>query len=130
MLAMDLHVHESCMRVAVRVLHSCAFILLFFFKLDLLCYLVTRAEAVASTSNTVEYQTIISCTTKLAAAVCNDLVRLSGCLLEKGFISQENASGLRNRNIEEADQAAHLVDLVQQKIKLESQNYMSSSLAS
>ena len=22
----DLHVHESCMRVAVRVLHSCAFI--------------------------------------------------------------------------------------------------------
>ena len=24
--AIDLHVHESCMRVAVRVLHSCAFI--------------------------------------------------------------------------------------------------------
>ena len=23
----DLHVHESCMRVAVRVLHSCAFII-------------------------------------------------------------------------------------------------------
>ena len=24
----DLHVHESCMRVAVRVLHSCAFIII------------------------------------------------------------------------------------------------------
>ena len=28
MLAIDLHVHESCMRVAVRVLHSCAFIII------------------------------------------------------------------------------------------------------
>ena len=27
MLVIDLHVHESCMRVAVRVLHPCAFIL-------------------------------------------------------------------------------------------------------
>ena len=26
----DLHVHESCMRVAVRVLHSCAFIIMLF----------------------------------------------------------------------------------------------------
>ena len=25
--AIDLHVHESCMYVAVRVLHSCAFII-------------------------------------------------------------------------------------------------------
>ena len=30
MLAIDLHVHESCMRVAVRVLHSCAFIIIVF----------------------------------------------------------------------------------------------------
>ena len=27
----DLHVHELCMRVAVRVLHSCAFILIWVF---------------------------------------------------------------------------------------------------
>ena len=67
---------------------------------------------------------MVSCTTKLTAAVCNDLVRLSGCLLEKGLISQENASGLRNRNIEEADRAACLVDLVQQKVKLDSRNYV------
>ena len=67
---------------------------------------------------------MISCTTKLTAAVCNDLVRLSGCLLEKGLISQENATGLRNRHIEEADRAARLVDLVQQKVKLDSQNYV------
>ena len=67
---------------------------------------------------------MVSCTTKLTAAVCSGLVRLSGCLLEKGLISQENASGLRNRNIEEADRAARLVDLVQQKVKLDSQNYV------
>ena len=67
---------------------------------------------------------MVSCTTKLTAAVCNDLIRLSGCLLEKGLISQENASGLRNRNIEEADRAARLVDLVQQKVKLDFQNYV------
>ena len=82
------------------------------------------AEAVASITSTVEYQTIVSCTTKLMAAVCSDLVRLSGCLLEKGLISQENASGLRNRNIEEADRAARLVDLVQLKVKLDSKNYI------
>ena len=59
----------------------------------ILCYLVTRAEAVASTSNTVKYQTIISCTTKLTVAVCNDLVRLSGCLLEKGLIHKKTLVG-------------------------------------
>ena len=32
--AIDLHVHESCMRVAVRVLHSCAFIVVMILK----CY--------------------------------------------------------------------------------------------
>ena len=67
---------------------------------------------------------MVSCTTKLTAALCNDLVRLSGCLFEKGLISRENASGLRNRNIEEADRAARLIDLVQQKVKLDSQNYV------
>ena len=67
---------------------------------------------------------MVSCTTKLTAAVCSDLVRLSGCLLEKGLISQENASGLRNRNIEEANRAARLVDVVQQKVKLDSRNYV------
>ena len=67
---------------------------------------------------------MISCTTKLTAAVCNDLIRLSACLLEKGLISQENASGLRNRYVEEADRAACLVDLVQQKVKLDSRNYV------
>jgi hypothetical protein len=67
---------------------------------------------------------MVSCTTKLRTAVCNDLVRLSGCLLEKGLISQENDSGLRNRSVEEADRAARLVDLVQQKVKLDSRNYV------
>ena len=82
------------------------------------------AEAVASITSTVEYQTIISCTTKLRAAVCNDLVRLSGCLLEKGLISQENESKLRNEFVEKAGRAAHLVDLIQQKVNLDSRNYV------
>ena len=56
--------------------------------------------------------------------MCNDLVRLSGCLLEKGLISQENESKLRNRYVEEVDRAARLIDLVQQKVKLDSQNYV------
>jgi hypothetical protein len=67
---------------------------------------------------------MVSCTTKLRAAVCNDLVRLSGYLLEKGLISQENDSGLRNRYVEEVDRAARLVELIQQKVKLDSRNYV------
>ena len=56
--------------------------------------------------------------------MCNDLVRLSGCLLEKGLISQENESKLRNEYVEKAGRAAHLVDLIQQKVKLDSRNYV------
>ena len=82
------------------------------------------AEAVTSTSNTFEYQTIISCTTKLRDAVCNNLVRLSGCLLEKGLISQHNDSELRNRYVEEADRAARLVEMIQHKVKLDRCNYV------
>ena len=60
----------------------------------------------------------------MRAAVCNDLVRLSGCLLEKGLISQENESKLRNEFVEKACRAAHLVDLIQQKVNLDSRNYI------
>ena len=59
----------------------------------------------------------------MRAAVCSDLVRLSGCLLEKGLISQENESKLRNEFVEKTGRAAHLVDLIQQKVKLDSRNY-------
>ena len=38
--AIDLHSHESCMHVAVRVLHSCAFISI--------CYLLLVPEIVAA----------------------------------------------------------------------------------
>ena len=67
---------------------------------------------------------MVSCTTKLRSAVCNDLVRLSGCLLEKGLISQENESKLRNEFVEKAGRAAHLVDLIQQKVNLDIRNYV------
>jgi hypothetical protein len=90
------------------------------------CSLGNPVETVASTTSTVsvEYQTMISCTTKLRTAVCHDLVQLSGYLLEKGLISQESDSGLRNRSVEEVDRAARLVDLIQQKVKLDSRNYV------
>lgn len=54
----------------------------------------------------------------------NNLVRLSGYLFEKGLISQENDSELRNRYVEEADRAARLVELIQQKVKLDPHNYV------
>ena len=49
---------------------------------------------------------------------------MSGCLLEKGLISQENESKLRNEFVEKAGRAAHLVDLIQQKVNLDSRNYI------
>ena len=83
----------------------------------------TVAQALAG-ADTLEYQTLISCTTKLRAAVCADLVCLSGCLLERGLILPGNASELTNRNVEEADRAARLVELIQHKVNLDSQNYV------
>lgn len=72
---------------------------------------------------TVEYQTLILCTPKLRTAASSDLTRLSGCLLAKGLISRDNDSELRNRHTEVADRAARLVELVQQKVNLDTQNY-------
>ena len=76
------------------------------------------------TVGTVEYQTLISGTSKLRTAVSSDLIRLSGCLLAKGLISRDNDSELRNRHIEIADRAARLVELIQQKVNLDPQNYI------
>ena len=72
---------------------------------------------------TVEYKTLISCTPKLRTAVSNDLIRLSGCLLAKELISIDNDSEFGNRYTEVADRAARLVELVQQKVYLDTQNY-------
>ena len=66
---------------------------------------------------------MISCTSELKTAVSSDLVGLSGCLLAKGLISEHNHSELRNRNIEEADRAARMVELIQRKVKLDRHNY-------
>ena len=72
---------------------------------------------------TVEYQTIISATSKLRTAVRGDLTSLSGCLLAKRLISTDNDSELRNTRTEIADRAARLVELIQQKVYLDPQNY-------
>ena len=70
-----------------------------------------------------EYQTLLSCTSELICAVRSDLTGLSGRLRTEGLISANNCSELRNRNVEEADRAARLVELVQIKVELNSQNY-------
>ena len=56
-------------------------------------------------------------------AVRGDLIELSGHLLAGGLISDNNCSELKNRNIEEADRAARLVELVRIKVELDPQNY-------
>ena len=60
---------------------------------------------------------------ELRTAVKGDLTGLSGHLFAEGLISDDNCSELRNRNVEEADRAARLVELVQRRIKLDPQNY-------
>ena len=117
-------VHNNGYSTEIAGIHKTKILNSFISISHFILLLGNSAETVTSITSTVEYRTIVSCTTKLMAAVCNDLVRLSGCLFEKGLISQENASGLRNRHVEEADRAAHLVDLVQQKVKLDSRNYV------
>ena len=81
------------------------------------------AKAVADTDDTVEYRTMISCTSKLKTAVSGDLDRLCGWLFAKGLITKDHCSELGNRNIEDAKKAAKLVDLIQRKVNLNPDNY-------
>ena len=71
-----------------------------------------------------EYQTIISCTSELITTVSGDLIRLIGYLLAGRLISDNNFSELGNRDIKEADRAARLVELVQDKVMLDPENYL------
>ena len=66
---------------------------------------------------------MISCTSKLMTAVSGELVGLSGRLLAKGLISRHNYEEFLNRSIEASNRAARLVELIQQKVELDPQNY-------
>ena len=72
---------------------------------------------------TPEYRTLISLTAELRLAVQSNLVPLSDSLKAEYLISPENASHLRNPMHPEADRAATLVDIIQNKVKQNSQHY-------
>ena len=67
-------------------------------------------------SATPEYSTLISLTAELRHAVQSNLVSLSDSLKAEFLISPENASQLRNPMHPEADRAAKLVDIIQNKV--------------
>ena len=74
-------------------------------------------------SATPEYNTLISLTGELRCAVQSNLVPLSDSLKAEYLISPENASQLRNPMHPEAERAAKLVDIIQNKVQQNAQHY-------
>ena len=56
----DLHVHESCMHVAVRVLHSCAFIILLCDLHGFIRVFLRLAAAESAISNLAEFEDLFA----------------------------------------------------------------------
>ena len=75
-------------------------------------------------ADSAEYQTMIHCTVQLKTAVSKTLSELGGYLLAGGLIARNNACELRNGTVSEDERAATLVELVQNKVKLDPQNYI------
>ena len=73
--------------------------------------------------NSSEYRTLVELTSQLRLAVKSDITSVSGELVSCGLISPDNDSELRNKMHSEADRAARLVELVQNKVLLDSQHY-------
>lgn len=63
------------------------------------------------------------CTVELRNAVSNNLVNLSGYLLKHGLISEHNEHEIRNEYTPEANRAAKLIDMIQNKVKESHENY-------
>lgn len=74
-------------------------------------------------SNTPEYQTLISLTDELRRAVQSDLVPLCDNLVAKYLISPSTASQLRNPMHSETDRAATLIGIIQNKVQQNPQHY-------
>ena len=83
----------------------------------------TSTSQTISDSETPEYKTMLSCTPDLRLAVRNNLTDICGQLLAKDLISPEHDSELRNEMITEDKRAARLVELLQWKVKQNSDNY-------
>lgn len=71
-----------------------------------------------------EYHTIIRCTPQLEDAVKNDLTKLCGEIAAVGLISPDNASALRNPHNDAVERAAKLVELVANRVKRNSSDYV------
>ena len=74
-------------------------------------------------SETPEYRTMLRCTRALRTAVQPHLFALGASLVSEDLISTDNDSDLRNTMHSEPERAARLVEILQLKVKLESQNY-------
>ena len=70
-----------------------------------------------------EYNAIFDCIHELRLAVQPNLISLSGQLLSARLLNRDKEKSLRNRNVEEADRAADLVDLIIGKVEEDSKNY-------
>ena len=74
-------------------------------------------------SETPEYRTMLRCTRALRTAVQPHLFALGASLVSEDLISTDNYSDLRNTMHSESERAARLVEILQLKVKLESENY-------
>lgn len=70
-----------------------------------------------------EYNALCDCIPALRISAQANLISLSGELLAARIISAEKERGLRNRNVNEDERAADLVDLVLLKVEEDSENF-------
>ena len=75
--------------------------------------------------NSAEYRTLIDCTSELRVAVRSTLVSLSGSLLANRLISFDNDIKLRDPVKSELERSARLIELVQDKVRLNTRHYHS-----
>ena len=73
--------------------------------------------------SSVEYSTLIAITVDLRLAIRPHLVSLSGALLASRLISPDSEAELRDTVHSEAERAAKLVGLVQNKVRQNSRHY-------
>ena len=70
-----------------------------------------------------EFNAILDCIPELRLAVQPNIISLSGQLLAARLINRDKEKALRNKNAEEAERAADLVDLVSGKVEEDPKNY-------
>lgn len=74
-------------------------------------------------SSTVECRTLTALHIQVTRAVQFDLTNVGGTLYGRGIIPSDVEAYVRNRNHEESDRAAHLVRVIQEKVKEDPKHY-------